>query len=358
MARTLIIAEAGVNHNGSKDFAFQLVKKASDAGADIVKFQTFKAEELASSLAEQAEYQQVNTKVIESQQEMLKRLELTQELHHEISDYCSKLGIEFLSTPFDFSSLKFLSEAFDMPILKLPSGELTNAPLVLAFARTGKDMIVSTGMASMDEISHCLKVISFGYLAPEGAVPDANSLEYYYQDERAQSLLKERVTLLHCTTEYPAPKAEVNLSAMDTMRKEFGLSVGYSDHTEGIEIAIAAAAMGASVIEKHFTLDKTMEGPDHKASLEPAELKQLVSSIRNVEKAIGDGKKQAAPSEIKNSAIARKSLIAARDIAKGSILTSEDIIIQRPGTGISPTKYWDVLGTEAISDYSKGDLIK
>lgn len=358
MNKVLIIAEAGVNHNGSLQTALQLVEKASEAGADIVKFQTFCAPELASKNASQAEYQQKNTQIIESQLDMLRRLELPKDMHYEIQKKCKSLGIEFLSTPFDIKSLLFLCEKMQLQRIKLPSGELTNAPLILASARTQRNVIVSTGMATVDEIKDCLKIIAFGYLAPKDAIPNKKSVELYFNTPEAQKLLKRKVTLLHCTTEYPAPKSEVNLTAMETMQSHFDLPVGYSDHTEGLEISFAAVAMGAKVIEKHFTLNRNMDGPDHKASIEPEELKSLVTGIRNIESALGNGEKKPSPSEIKNIDIARKSLIASTDIIKGEHFTSDNIAIKRPGSGISPMKYWEYLGKKSEYNFKEGDLIK
>ncbi len=354
---TLIIAEAGVNHNGDEKLAFQLVDKAYEAGADIVKFQTFKAKNLVTSQAEQAEYQITNTGKQESQLAMLSRLELSYEAHHELVAYCTKLGIEFLSTAFDSESLDFLVNDLKLTRLKIPSGEITNAPLVLEHARTGCDLIVSTGMATLADIEAVLGVIAFGYTAEKDAKPSVDAFQAAYFSEVGQQALKEKVTVLHCTTEYPAPLHDINLRAMDTISVAFGLPVGYSDHSEGIVVPIAAVARGALIIEKHFTLDKTMDGPDHKASLEPSELKAMVQGIRAVELTLGDGIKGPRPSEIKNKSVARKSVVAARDIAKGSVIEPADITIKRPGSGISPYRYWDLQGITASKDYNAGDLI-
>ncbi|KNC91468.1 N-acetylneuraminate synthase [Trabulsiella odontotermitis] len=354
---TLIIAEAGVNHNGDEKLAFELVDAAWKAGADIVKFQTFKAKNLVTADAAQAEYQVANTKKQESQLDMLSRLELSWDAHHKLIEHCNRLGIEFLSTAFDSESLAFLVNDLGIKRLKLPSGELTNAPLVLEHARTGCDIIVSTGMATLSEIEAALGVIAFGYIASEGAVPGTEAFQQAYASEEGQKALQEKVVILHCTTEYPAPLGEINLRAMDTLRQAFSLPAGYSDHSEGITIPVAAVARGAVVIEKHFTLDKTMEGPDHKASLEPHELGAMVTAIRQVEKALGHPLKAPTVSEIKNKSVARKSLVAAKPIAPGETFTSENIAIKRPGTGMSPYFYWEIQGKTASRGYKAGELI-
>lgn len=354
---TLIIAEAGVNHNGDEKLAFELVDAAHKAGADIVKFQTFKAKNLVTEDAEQADYQITNTGKKESQLSMLSRLELSWEAHHKLLAYCKKLGIEFLSTAFDHESLDFLVKDLGLTRLKLPSGELTNAPLVLQHARTGCDIIVSTGMATLAEIEMALGVIAFGYTTDDNAIPSVDAFQFAYASSEGQRALKDKVTILHCTTEYPAPLDEINLRVLDTLQHAFSLPVGYSDHSEGIIIPIAAVARGAKVIEKHFTLDKTMDGPDHKASLEPDELKNMVDAIRQVELALGSTLKSPTASEIKNKNIARKSIIAATNIKAGEKITEQNIIIKRPGGGMSPYRYWDVVGKNANKDYSSGEYI-
>jgi N-acetylneuraminate synthase len=354
---TLIIAEAGVNHNGSEKLAFELVDAAFSAGVDIVKFQTFKAKKLVTAKAKQADYQVKNTKKIESQLAMLSRLELSYEFHHDLVKYCNKLGIEFLSTAFDEDSLEFLVKDLGLKKLKIPSGELTNAPLVLQHALTGADLIVSTGMATLAEVESALGVIAFGYLARPNLIPSPEAFQAAYFSTEGQELLKGKVTVLHCTTEYPAPMPDINLKAMDTLGSAFNLAVGYSDHSAGIEIPIAAVARGAVLIEKHFTLDNNMEGPDHKASLEPEELKAMVSAIRNVELAIGDGVKGPRPSEIKNKAIARKSLVAGKNITKGEMFNVDNLLVKRPGDGLSPYNYWELLGKKATDSYKEGELI-
>ncbi|OOE68971.1 N-acetylneuraminate synthase [Salinivibrio sp. ML198] len=354
---TLIIAEAGVNHNGDEALAFQLVDAAHQAGADIVKFQTFKAKSLVTEHAVQADYQVANIKKEESQLSMLSRLELSYAAHHQLVQHCKSLGIEFLSTAFDSESLDFLVNDICLKRLKLPSGELTNAPLVLEHARTGCDLIVSTGMSTLSEVEMALGVIAFGYTAPTDTIPSLTAFQQAYASEAGQKALREKVTILHCTTEYPAPVTEINLRAMDTLGHAFGLSAGYSDHSEGITIPIAAAARGAVLIEKHFTLDRNMEGPDHKASLEPHELGNMVDAIRNVEAALGTGVKSPTVSESKNKAVARKSLVASQAISAGDAFSSGNVTIKRPGTGLSPYRYWDLLDCEASQDYQPGDLI-
>jgi N-acetylneuraminate synthase len=354
---TLVIAEAGVNHNGNERLAFKLVDAAHKAGADIVKFQTFKASKLVTASAKQADYQIANTQKKESQLSMLSRLELSFEFHFKLVEYCNKLGIEFLSTAFDSDSLKFLVDDLKLKKLKIPSGDLTNAPLVLEHAKTGCDLIVSTGMATLAEIEMALGVIAFGYIAKEAEVPSIQAFENAYYSELGQATLKEKVTILHCTTEYPAPLQDINLKAMDTIANAFKLPVGYSDHSAGINIPIAAVAREAKIIEKHFTLDRKMEGPDHKASLEPEELKAMIEGIRGIELALGDGLKGPRPSEIKNKSVARKSIVAEKAINKGTAFSKDNVITKRPGTGVNPINYWALLGNLAKNDYQIGDLI-
>jgi len=354
---TLIIAEAGVNHNGDEKLAFKLVDAAHKAGADIVKFQTFKASKLVTANAQQADYQVTNTQKKESQLAMLSRLELSFEFHLELVKYCNKLGIEFLSTAFDSESLKFLVNDLKLKKLKIPSGDLTNAPLVLEHAQTGCDLIVSTGMATLAEIETALGVIAFGYVATKTEKPSIQAFEEAYYSELGQKILKEKVTILHCTTEYPAPLQDINLKAMDTIANAFKLPVGYSDHSVGINIPIAAVAREAKVIEKHFTLDQNMEGPDHKASLEPEQLKAMIEGIRNIELALGDGLKGPKPSEIKNKSVARKSLVAEQIIKKGAVFSEDNMTTKRPGSGQNPINYWGLLGSEAKNDYQIGELI-
>lgn len=355
MTGTLIIAEAGVNHNGSLDRALALVDAAADAGADIVKFQTFRADALAASSAPKAAYQKRETGAGETQLDMLRRLELDEAAHHALLDRCRARGIRFLSTPFDLGSLDLLLR-LDVPILKMGSGELTNAPLLLASARTQRPLILSTGMAGLAEVERALGVVAFGYLTPDAA-PTRAAFAATLSLPEAWDVLRQRVSLLHCTTEYPTPYDQVNLRALDTLAAAFGLPVGYSDHTQGLEISLAAVARGATIIEKHFTLDRTLPGPDHKASLEPEELKALAAGIRAIEAALGDGIKTPRACELPNVAVARKSLVAARPIAAGEPYTADTVSIKRPGTGRSPFDYWDVLGQQAPRALDEGELL-
>ena len=327
---TFIIAEAGVNHNGSLDLAKKLIDVAVEAGADAVKFQTFKAEKLVSKKAQKAEYQKQTTDAAESQYDMIKKLELDEPAHRELIRYCGEKKIRFLSTPFDHESIELLN-TLGMEIFKIPSGEITNLPYLRHIGGLGKEVILSTGMADLGEIEDALDLLV------------------------SSGTPKEKITILHATTEYPCPMDEVNLRAMGTIASAFGIRTGYSDHTRGIEVPIAAVAMGASVIEKHFTLDRTMEGPDHKASLEPDELCAMVAAIRNIEKALGEGIKKPSPSEAKNMAVARKSIVAARPIRAGEVFTSENIAIKRPGTGISPMRYDEIVGERAARDYEEDE---
>jgi len=354
--KIFIIAEAGVNHNGSVDMAKKLVEVAAKAGADAVKFQTFKAEKIASIEARKAEYQEKTTDAAESHLDMLKRLELDKAAHRELFDYCVKKGIEFISTPFDLESVDLLVE-LGVTRLKIPSGEITNGPLLLKVASTGLPLIVSTGMAFFREIEAALGVLAFGMLGAEGE-PSVSAFEEAYASEQGQTLLSERVVLLHCTTAYPAPLEDVNLRAMDALKIAFGVPVGYSDHTMGISVAVAAAARGAAVIEKHFTLDKNLPGPDHKASIEPHELVAMIRAVREVETALGSGRKVPVLSELKNRAVARKSLVAARPIKNGERFTEENLAVKRPGTGVSPMLYWAYLGRTANRDFSEDQVIE
>ena len=359
MNTVYIIAEAGVNHNGSKEMAFQLVDAALAAGADAVKFQTFKAGALVTRSAAKAGYQKHTTQADESQFTMLKKLELTYETHKELVAYCQKQGIEFLSTAFDLQSLDFLVHDLGLKTLKIPSGDITNGPHLLAHARSGCDLILSTGMSTLGEVEVALAVLAFGMLhsGDVSAVPSYDAFQEAYSSSEGQRLLKEKVMVLHCTTEYPAPLQEINLSAMVTMQSAFGLEIGYSDHSEGITVAIAAAAMGAALIEKHFTLDKSLPGPDHLASLEPDELQEMVTAIRDVEQAMGDRVKRPTPSELQNRKIARKSLVAACDIKKGESMSQDMLAIKRPGNGRSPMEYWEMVGRTSLRDYQAEELI-
>lgn len=359
MKPTYIIAEAGVNHNGSLTMAIELVNAASEAGANAVKFQTFKASNIVTKSAPKAEYQQINTDAVESQYEMLKKLELSAEDHQTLIDHCKQKKIDFLSTPFDLESVDLLVQTLGLTMLKLPSGEITNAPLILRAAQSGASIILSTGMSTIGEVETALGVLAFGFMNQDAALqPSIASFQEAYVSAEGQQLLQEKVTILHCTTEYPAPYEDVNLLVMDTLKHTFQLPIGYSDHTEGIAITIAAVARGAAVVEKHFTLDRSLPGPDHQASLEPNELKQMVQSIRQVEQAIGHRRKSPVPSELANRAIARKSIVAAREIAQGELFTEQNLTIKRPGDGVSPIYLWEYLGKAATRSYSIDDKVQ
>lgn len=330
MNSVFIIAEAGVNHNGDINLAKKLIDAASDAKVDAIKFQTFKTDKVISINAKKAEYQKKNTENNESQYEMIKKLELNSEEHKKLIKYCKEKNILFLSTPFDNESIDLLNE-LGMNIFKIPSGEVNNLLYLEKIGKMKKKIIMSTGMATLGEIEEAI------FILRENGTYD--------------------ISILHCNTEYPTPMEDVNLKAMQTIKEAFKVNVGYSDHTIGIEIPIAAVAMGASIIEKHITLDKNMKGPDHKSSLEPDELKEMVKSIRNIEKALGDGIKKVSESERKNKNISRKSIVANRNIKKGEVFTEENIAIKRPGNGISPMKWYEIIGTTASKDYNKDDLI-
>ena len=331
MNHVCIIAEAGVNHNGDFSLAKKMVDAAKEAGVDYIKFQTFIPNKLVSQFAEKAEYQKETTDADESQLVMLERLALTNENFIELRKYCKQVGIGFISTPFDLESIDFL-ETFDMDFWKIPSGEITNLPYLEAIAKTKRKVVMSTGMCDLQEIRDAIKVLE------DNGTTD--------------------ITLLHCNTQYPTPYEHVNLSAMNTIAVNTGKPIGYSDHTNGIEVPIAAVSMGAVIIEKHFTLDKNMEGPDHKASLTPKELKEMVSSIRNIEMAIGTGLKEPSLSEVANKAIARKSIVACCDIKKGELFTEKNLTTKRPGNGISPMKWYEVVGKTACRDFKEDELIE
>jgi len=354
--KTYIIAEAGVNHNGSLDMALRLVDEAVKAGVDAVKFQTFKPEDLVNKQAEKADYQKQTTQASESQLEMLKKLVLDEKAHETLIKHCQDQHIEFLSTAFDFDSLDLLVHRFQLPFLKVASGEITNAPMLLKMAQTQKPIILSTGMATLGEIEQALAILAFGYIK-NNEKPSLTAFEHAYYSETGQTALQQNITLLHCTTEYPTPFNEVNLNAITTLRQAFNLPVGLSDHTQGINIPIAAIACGAVLIEKHFTLDKNLSGPDHKASLEPDELQAMVTGIRQVEMALGHGQKIPMKSELKNRLPARKSLIAAKNIKKGMKFTEDNLTVKRPATGQSPLHYWEMLGQIATKDYNADDII-
>lgn len=331
MKHVCIIAEAGVNHNGSFELAKQMVDTAKEAGVDYVKFQTFKPSSLVSKFAEKAEYQKQTTGASESQLEMLQKLTLTDENFRELKEYCDLIGIGFISTPFDLESIRFL-ETFNMDFWKIPSGEITNRPYLEAIAKTGRKVIMSTGMCDLEEIREAVKVLE-----------DNGTRE---------------IELLHCNTQYPTPFEDVNLNAMKNMQDNLNKPVGYSDHSLGIEVPIAAVALGAEIIEKHFTLNKEMDGPDHRASLDPVELKKMVNSIRNIEKALGNGLKKPSPSEKANKSVARKSIVAKRSISKGERFSEENLTTKRPGNGISPMRWHEILGLTAMRDFKEDELIE
>ncbi len=359
--RVTVIAEAGVNHNGELARALALIDAAAEAGADVVKFQTFLPEALASKHAVQADYQMRNQtdsqKKGDSQLAMLKRLALSFDDHHVLLAHCKQRGIEFLSSPFDPESARFLLEDLALPRLKLGSGELTNGPLLLQLAQADRPLILSTGMATLDEVREALGVVAFGFLHETGS-PSRAAFADAFKNEQAQALLKDRVTLLHCTTEYPCPPDQVNLRAMDSLRETFALPVGYSDHTAGVEVAVAAVARGACIIEKHFTLDRKLPGPDHRASLEPTELRRMIKDIRALEPVLGSAVKQPVPAEIANAAVARKSLVATRPIRAGEVFTTDNLTVKRPGIGRSPMDYWALLGQTARQNYDADEVIQ
>ena len=333
MRNVLIIGEAGVNHNGDINIARKLIDVAVEAGVDMVKFQTFITEEGITCNAEKAEYQLSNTDKNETQFEMIKKLELDREAHEELIRYCNQKGIQFLSTAFDHPSIDLLNE-LNIPLYKIPSGEITNLPYLRHIGKIGKPVILSTGMATLKEVEDAINILG------------------------KSGTLKDDITVLHCNTSYPTPMEDVNLKSMLTIQNELGVKIGYSDHTLGIEIPIASVAMGARVIEKHFTLDRGMEGPDHQASLNPSELKAMVKAIRNIENALGDGVKKPSSSEMKNKSVARKSIVAARNIQKGETFTEEHLAIKRPGNGISPMKWDEIIGKVAKRNFAGDEAIE
>lgn len=356
MKSVYVIAEAGVNHNGCMDLAQRLVETAQRIGADAVKFQSFKAEALVSRHAPKAVYQQKTTGLAESQLQMLQKLALDESQQKELKDYCGQCGIDFLSSPFDLDSASWLLDGLGMATIKLGSGEITNGPLLLEIARSGASLILSTGMSSLGEVEAALGVLAFGY-ADIGGSPSRQAFAAAWTDPSARQILRDKVSLLHCVTEYPSPPEQVNLRAMDTLAAAFGLPVGYSDHTHGIAVAIAAVARGACIIEKHLTLDQTLPGPDHRASLAPPEFAAMVTGIREVELALGDGVKIPAPCEVRNAAVVRKSLLAARALSCGEVFDKDNLTVKRPGTGRIPMDYWDVLGRAANRDYGEDEVI-
>lgn len=343
MKRSVIIAEAGVNHNGDFETARKMIAAAKEAGADYVKFQTAVPELVISEFAPQAEYQKENTGIEESQLDMCRKIHLPLSAYAPLKEYCREVGIGFMSTPFDLTSIDLLAN-LGQDYFKVPSGEITNLPYLRKIAEKGIPVIISTGMSTIGEIEEALEILTGTHRStPRGF---------------HATLKRDDIIVLHCNTQYPTPYADVNLKAMLTIGKELGVRVGYSDHSLGIEVPIAAAALGAEVIEKHFTLSRSMEGPDHKASLEPDELKAMVAAIRHVEEALGDGRKQVTPSERPNMEIARKSIVATRHIRKGEILSEENIYVKRPGNGVSPMRWDEVTGTRAIHDFAPDQLIE
>jgi len=354
--KTFLIAEAGVNHNGSIELAKKLIDAAVMAGADAVKFQSFVASSIVTAGASKAEYQITNTGSKESQLEMLKKLELSHSQQRELHQYCQRSGIQFLSTPFDTASLNFLTADLGLETIKVGSGELTNAPFLFEVARLAKNIILSTGMSTIDEVADALGVIAF--VMTDSKNPSVSSFKSALASSEGRKAVTSKVTLLHCTTDYPTVSSDVNLQAMSTLREKFDCQVGFSDHSVGIHLAVAAVAMGATVIEKHLTIDRDLPGPDHKASLEPSEFKNLVDQVRDLENAFGDGIKRPTEVELKNKKIARRSLVALKAIKTGDVFTSENVSIKRPGTGRSPFEYWSLLGTKATSDIAENEVIQ
>lgn len=357
MKKTRIIAEAGVNHNSELKIALDLVDSAKESGADCIKFQVFFAEELASKLTPKADYQRNNGLDDISHQEMLKSLELSFESLKKVYEHAKKINIDFLASAFDKGSLDFIINELKLPVLKIASGEITNGPLLLEHSRSSSKLILSTGMSNMDEIRTALSIIAFGLIADFDSEPKMQSFKDAFDSRDGQLALKEKVTLLHCTSEYPAPVEDLNLSAIRTIRDEFELDVGYSDHSQGIKAAPIAVAAGAKIIEKHLTLDRTMKGPDHTASLEPNEFKKMVKSIRLVESLMGDTLKAVQPSEAKNINVARKSIYASKNIKKGENFSSENISIKRPYAGNDPNDYWKLINRKSSRDFLQGELI-
>ena len=353
---TFIIAEAGVNHNGELKKALELIDVASEIGADAIKFQTFNASNMVVKNAPKARYQELTTEKGTSQFDMLSKLQLSKEDHHKLLDHSKEKNIRFLSTAFDEESLRFILEHLKVELLKIPSGEITNGPFLLEHAKTQLNIILSTGMSNLEEVELALSVLAFGYLYRE--IPSKEKFLKTYQSNEGRKILKEKVTLLHCTSQYPADISEINLNAIKTMKEKFNLRVGYSDHTQGILASCNAIMLGAEVIEKHFTLDKNLPGPDHSSSLDPQEMDHLVKSIRLTEKSLGDGLKQATHSEKENKIVVRKSIVAKRKIKEGELFSSDNITQKRPGTGKSPMEYWDLINKPSKRDYSVDDLIE
>lgn len=353
--KVYVIAEAGVNHNGDMALAAEMVRAAAEAGADAVKFQTFRAAELVTPEAQQAEYQRRNTGIAESQYDMLQRLELTEKAHHDLIDLCNQSGVDFLSSVFSLESARFLIGPCKQSRIKLGSGELTNAPLLLEIARGGADVIISTGMATQDEIGDALAVLAFGYFAGPDAQASVAAFHAAYRQYKDQ--LPTRVSILQCTTNYPCSPGEANLAVIPALAAETGCVIGFSDHSEGYHLALAAIGLGARLVEKHYTLDRSLPGPDHAASLEPGELADMIRMVREVEQAIGDGNKQPSEAESRIRPQVRKGLVAATDIKKGAVFTEENLTTRRPEQGLAPVEYWNLLGKVADRDYNENDMI-
>ncbi len=356
MNKTYIIAEAGVNHNASEDLALEMITRAKEIGADAIKFQLFQAESLVTEDAEQAQYQKKAYAATKTQFQMLKELELPFAVFERLKLHAKNEKIDFIITPFDLVSLDFITQNLNLEIIKIGSGDVTNGPLLLAAARSKKKIILSTGMSTLSDIESALKVIAFGILT-DNEEPSLKAFDEAYSHVDAEAVLKAHVSLLHCTSEYPAPVEESNLKAIDTLEASFGLRVGFSDHTPGFEISLAAVARGAAVIEKHFTLDKKLPGPDHLASLDYLEFKTMIENIRNIEKALGNGRKQPSASETKNIKIVRRSIVAKDKISIGEDFTIANLAFKRPHRGLSPMDFWSLLGTKAQKDYVKDEVI-
>jgi N-acetylneuraminate synthase len=354
--RVIVIAEAGVNHNGSPEMALRLVDAAAETGADLVKFQTFKAEALVTASAPKADYQNRNAPESKSQFEMLKALELDRVAHEALIARCKEKGIGFLSTPFDPESVDLLTKTLGLKLVKVSSGDLTNAPLLLQLARSGADLIVSTGMATLDEVEDALGVLAFGYT--EKGEPGGDAFKRAFANPVARATLVRKITLLHCTSDYPAKLDDINLRAMDTLAERFGIPTGYSDHSVGIAVSIAAAARGATVIEKHFTLDRALPGPDHKASIETGEFKQMVDAIRVVSRSLGEAAKAPTMAELSTRKVARKAIVAARPISSGEAFSLENLTVKRAGNGLAPIRLWEVVGRKAQRAYAPDEAIE
>lgn len=354
---TYIIAEIGVNHNGSLSQAFELIEAAANSGADAAKIQIFRAGSIATKGVDVAEYQKSAGRSRQTQYEMLENLELTYDEIQQLHDKSVKIGIDFLATPFDEESLNFLTNVLEIKNIKISSSEITNAPFLLEISRVAEQILLSTGMCDMSDIENALSVLSFGFMNDEETDPSIDEFKKAFRSYEAREVLKEKVSLLHCSTSYPTPTEDANLRAITTLRAAFGLDVGYSDHTMGIHIAPAAVVLGARIVEKHLTLDRDQIGPDHKCSLDPKEFKTFVSAIRDIEGAMGNGVKVASPLEWENASVVRKSIVAGRSIARGEPFTRENLAVKRSGGGMSPFMYWSLIGKTAEKSYEYDELI-